>query len=121
LAGLDHFNRTRREVGPFFSTYDIWLTPSCAQVAQPNGLYGMNLDLSPREFLIHEERPLQYLVLYNITGQPAISLPLHWSSSGLPIGVQFVGPIDDEALLLRVASQLETASPWADQRPPIYG
>ena len=46
---------------------------------------------------------------------------LHWSDDGLPVGVQFVGPIDDESLLIRVASQLETASPWADRLPPIHG
>jgi amidase len=50
-----------------------------------------------------------------------MSLPLHWSSDELPVGVQFVGPIDDEALLIRLASQIESAAPWADRIPPLYG
>ena len=53
-----------------------------------------------------------------MTGQPAVSLPLHWTDAGLPIGVQLVGPPLGDALLFRVASQIEAARPWADRRPP---
>jgi len=56
---------------------------------------------------------------FNMTGQPAISLPLHWSGAGLPIGVQLVAAYGGEDLLIRVASQLETAQPWAARRPPV--
>ena len=63
---------------------------------------------------------LQFTAQFNVSGQPAMSLPLHWSENNLPIGVQFVGPIDDEALLLRLASQIETAAPWSDRLPPLY-
>jgi amidase len=61
-----------------------------------------------------------FTVLQNITGQPAISLPLASSKSGLPIGVQFVGRFGEEHLLLQLASQIEKAEPWNKKRPPVY-
>jgi amidase len=60
-----------------------------------------------------------FTALFNITGQPAISLPLGWSSGGLPIGVQLVAPYGREDLLLRVAGALEVAMPWAGRVPPV--
>ena len=63
---------------------------------------------------------LQYTAQFNVTGQPAISLPLHWNDAGLPIGVQFVAAHDREDVLVRVGSQLEAAQPWADRRPPVH-
>jgi len=60
-----------------------------------------------------------FTAAFNITGQPAVSLPLHWSDAGLPVGVQFVGGPWQESLLVRVASQLEEASPWSERRPPL--
>ena len=54
-----------------------------------------------------------------MTGQPAISLPLHWTAGGLPVGVQLVAGYGREDLLIRVASQVEQAAPWADRHPPL--
>jgi Asp-tRNA(Asn)/Glu-tRNA(Gln) amidotransferase A subunit family amidase len=56
---------------------------------------------------------------FNMTGQPAISVPTHMTPAGIPIGVQLVGEPWGEATILRVAAQLEAALPWADRRPPI--
>jgi len=59
-----------------------------------------------------------FMIPFDITGQPAISLPLHWSEDGLPVGVQLVAAYAREDLLLRVSAQLEQAAPWADRHPP---
>lgn len=63
---------------------------------------------------------MQYTAQFNVTGQPAISLPLWWTESGLPVGVQFVAPFGREDLLVRLASELEAASPWADRLPAVH-
>jgi amidase len=57
---------------------------------------------------------------FNVTGQPAISLPLHWTPQGLPVGIQLVAAYGREDVLFRVASQLEAARPWRDRLPPVH-
>jgi amidase len=61
-----------------------------------------------------------YTSPFNITGQPAISLPLHWNADGLPIGVQLVAAYAHEDVLFRVAAQLEEARPWMGRRPQVH-
>jgi len=63
---------------------------------------------------------VSFTPLFNTTGQPAISLPLHWSTSGVPVGVQIAGRFGDEATLLRLAAQLEGARPWTAKRPSVH-
>jgi amidase len=63
---------------------------------------------------------MPYTPLFNFTGQPAMSVPLHWNEDGLPIGMQFVGRYADEATLFQLAGQLERAQPWFDKRPPNF-
>lgn len=63
---------------------------------------------------------LPYTPIFNLTGAPAMSVPVHWSDDGLPVGVQFAGRFDDEATLFRLAGQLERAQPWRDRRAPVW-
>ncbi len=56
---------------------------------------------------------------FNFTGEPALSLPLHWTPAGLPVGVQLIAPMGREDVLFRVAGQLEQAQPWSDRHPPV--
>jgi amidase len=121
FAAMERFNLIRREVGRFFTEYDIWLTPTTAQVARPNSVYGMNIALPPEEFLIHEQKPCQFMILYNVTGQPAISLPLAMHSNGLPIGIQLGARPAEEHLLIELGSLLEQEIPWQGRRlPPLH-
>jgi amidase len=63
---------------------------------------------------------IPYTPLFNLTGAPAMSVPLHWTPDGLPVGVMFAARLGDDATLYRLAAQLERAQPWADRRPPIW-
>jgi amidase len=107
--------RARRLVS-LWSNHDLLLTPT---LALPPALLGWETEPEdPWEQFDRAARFTPFTAAFNVTGQPAMSLPLHWSADGLPIGVQLVGPPLGDALLLRVAAQLETARPWIDRRPP---
>jgi len=130
---------TARQIGEFFERYDVLLTPTLAMppvvtgALQPKGsqLIAMKLlgslnagglinTLSGIDVLakrVFEFMP--YTPLFNVTGQPAMSVPLYWNDEGLPIGMQFVGRYGDEATLLRLAGQLEKAQPWSERVPPV--
>ncbi len=120
LLAVQDLQRISRDVAGFFEHIDVWLTPTLAQPPVPLGYF----DYTPDRRATHLERLGEYTgftLIANTTGQPAISLPLHWTDSGLPIGVQFTGRYGDEATLLRLAGQLERAQPWAGRRPPDPG
>ena len=74
----------------------------------------------PKAGRIRLLQTMPFTAQFNVTGQPAMSLPLHWSSEGLPIGIQFIAPYAGEGLLLRLAAQLEEAAPWRDRRPAVF-
>lgn len=110
---------SRRVLSWWESGYDLLLTPTCAAPPPPLG----HFDSASGNPLEGFAKAAPYSVMtspYNVTGQPAISLPLHWSEAGLPIGVQLVAATGREDVLLRVAAQLEEAQPWIDRRPPVY-
>jgi amidase len=113
-------NRVTRAVGGFFSEYDVLLTPTLPRPPADLGTYNANdPDLDAAGWLRHISSFAAFTPLFNMTGQPAISLPLHHGEAGLPIGSQFVGRFGDEATLFRLAGQLEQAQPWIDRRPAI--
>jgi amidase len=115
------FNQIRRDVGEFFQNYDVLLTPTLSLLPQPIGKYSQNISgMDAIDFFKLCDDIGQHLPLFNLTGQPAISLPLYQSKSGLPIGIQFVSHFGDEATLLRLAGALEEEIPWADRRPPVH-
>jgi len=104
-----------RQIQAFFTRYDVLLTPTLAEPPAKLGVLNMmSNDLDAYNERLWRYTPFTYP--FNVTGQPAMSVPLAWSS-GLPIGVQFVGRYGDEAGLYRLAGQLEQAQPWADRRP----
>jgi len=119
LDSLAFMNKTRRATGAFFAKYDIWLTPTTAQTAPKLGFFNMNVDLPPEEFITREEAFQQFMVLYNVTGQPAMSLPLGMHTNGLPIGVQLGARPGEDHLLIQLGAELERAMPWRDRKPPV--
>jgi amidase len=114
---LGGFNACCRSTAPFFEKYDLFLTPTIATQPFAHGLLDQNADMSAREWWDHLMSVIPYTPVWNATGQPAISLPLATTSEGLPIGVQFINKFGGEALLLRLAKQLEDAMPWRDRHP----
>src|SRR4051794_4901305 len=100
----------------FESGFDLLLTPTLGEPPPPLGSFDDSGE-DPVEGLLRGVQTATFVATFNVTGQPAISLPLHWSDDGLPIGVQLVAGFGEEDLLLRVAAQLEEARPWADRVP----
>jgi len=131
--------RSAREIGHFFAGCDVLLTPTLPTPPFPIG--AMQPTESERRLLetlaalragklltaFDLVRPfalktlsfIRYLVPFNITGQPAMSVPLHWTPEGLPVGMHFVGRFGDEATLFRLAGQLEQVQPWAGRAPAL--
>ncbi len=109
-----------RIVGRFHETYDCWLTPT---LGSPPIRIG-SVDRNQRDLTLAMGPIVEYVPftpLQNATGQPAISLPMHWSGDGLPVGVMFTARIGDEATLIRLAAQLEQAQPWIGRKPGVWG
>ena len=106
-------NQVRRGIGRFFQEYDILLTPTVAQPPLPLGVINANeAGLGAKEWSRRTFEFCPFTPLFNMTGQPAISLPLHRTTNKLPLGVQFVGRYGAETTLLQLARQLEQAMPW---------
>jgi amidase len=100
------------------SVFDAVLTPTLAQ--PPAKVGGIRDDADPAHDFENQKRFTPFTAFYNLTGQPAMSVPLHWTADDLPIGIQLVGRPGDEVTLLGLAAQLEAAAPWGHRRPPCW-
>jgi amidase len=137
------WNEFARALGAFHQRYDLYLTPAVAfppvehaaalmpgaqrillSLLLNTGLLGIlaRLGLMERAVVDLAKQSLIYVPftqLANLTGTPAMSVPLHWTADGLPLGVQLIGPFGSEARLLQLASQLERAQPWMQRLPGL--
>ena len=119
LAGAVSFARVlARGAINATAAYDVILTPTLAQPPVPVGHFTDGGD--PAQDFERQKAFTPFTALFNLTGQPAISLPLHWNDAGLPIGIQLVGRPYDEMTLLALATQLEQARPWLGRRPEMW-
>ena len=111
-------HRLSREVAQCFSRFDVLLTPTLTEPPIVHGALACPPDDPLRGFVMAGGYAA-FTPVFNITGQPAMSVPLWWSADRLPVGVQFAGRFGDEATLFGLARQLEEARPWAARLPPI--
>lgn len=111
------FDQGARGVDTFLQTYDLILSPVTAGPAPVLG--AMSLDQPYEDYARVAMTASPFTAIFNMTGHPAMAVPLHWSEQGMPFGAQFVGPYGDEATLLALAAQLEQAAPWKDRRPTL--
>jgi len=120
LQAGDRVNMLARILGDYFAGHDVLLTPTLGRLVAPLGTYDPTERVGLRELFATWAPWESFLPVFNATGLPAITLPLHWSAGGLPIGMQFVSGFGNESLLLRLASQLEEALPWSGRRPSLH-
>ena len=97
--------------------YDAFLTPTLTSPPVPVGYFD---EVDPAENFERQKRFTPYTAVYNISGNPAVNLPLYWNSDGLPIGVMLAGRLGDEATLISLSAQVEAARPWRDRHPVIW-
>ncbi|GLZ13595.1 amidase [Actinomadura sp. NBRC 104425] len=106
-----------RQAFPVMNEFDAILHPTLAQPPRPLGYFH---DQEPEENFARQKAFTPFCAVYNVSGQPAVNVPLHWNADGLPIGVMLAGRLGGEATLISLSAQLEQARPWGDRKPPIW-
>jgi amidase len=117
-AALGQLQMASRHAIASTAAYDVVLTPTLAQPPRPVGWFTQAGD--PAADFELQKKFTPFTATYNVTGQPAVSVPLYWNDEGLPIGVMLVGRPTDGATLISLSAQLEAARPWRDRHPPIW-
>ncbi|HEX2300056.1 MAG TPA: amidase family protein, partial [Pseudonocardiaceae bacterium] len=119
LSALAQVQVAGRRAIAAHAEFDVVLTPALAQLPPPVGWFS---SVGPAENFERQKRYTPYTPVYNVTGQPAVSVPLYWTDEGFPVGVQLVGRPAGEPTLLALAGQLQRARSWTQRRPlPWYG
>jgi amidase len=119
LEAMEYAQKVGRSGAEWWTDRDLLLTPTMALPPARIGEIGIGDEENPLMPIVRATPYAIFTAGFNSSGQPAISLPLHWSEDGLPIGVQLVAANGREDLLIRVAAQLEQAQPWAERQPPV--
>lgn len=120
LEAVSGVHRFGRELAGFFETYDLLVMPTLAEPPAKVGRFAPDTE----DFVGHRLGPdgilpySPFTAAFNASGQPAMSLPLHWNQAGLPIGVHIAGRFGADETLIALAAELEAAAPWFDKRPP---
>ena len=117
ISDVEQLRQIGRDIVGDLDAYDLFVTPTLTQLPRPLGYY----DMSETDIDRYNAKwtDAVFAFPFNISGQPAISLPLGWSKGGVPIGVQLVGRYGDEATVLAASAQLEQEMPWRDRRPAV--
>jgi amidase len=120
LQAVETIQRFSRTVAGFLTTYDVFLTPTMSAPPAPIGWITSTPD-DPYRALKRGGDTVAYAgVVANLTGNPAMSVPMTWTAEGLPMGVHVLGRFGDEATLIRLAAQVEAARPWVGRLPPVH-
>ncbi|MEB2310918.1 MAG: amidase family protein [Sorangiineae bacterium] len=118
LMSTTFLQRIAREVARFMADYDVWLTPTLAEPPPPLGSFDAPPD-SPLAPLLRSGAFSPFTPIQNVTGDPAMSVPLYWNAAGLPVGAHFAARYGEEATLFRLAAELEASRPWIERVPPV--
>jgi amidase len=117
ISDVEQLRQVGRDIVGDLAPYHLFITPTLTQLPRPLGYY----DMSETDIDRYNAKWADsvFAFPFNISGQPAISLPLGWSNGGVPIGVQLIGRYGDEATVLGVSTQLEQEMPWEHRRPAL--